>query len=258
MGSALRQYRSPRIGPAERTAFRRSYGNSDGYRPERLACRQGISPFHHQTELAGWPGVLGRGRCRLGRGRGRRGERRRGRCCGGRRCRGHRRRCCGAGCCRHRRVLLGNWLLRRLHRLQGDVNRIGCEPRGSTVGFRTDGHGLRLIAAECKRYGELAAGLDRELARRATALAQRGFRFRSRRFGCNGQRLGLRSGFEKIQARHRCRARGQHQATGHDGNHSAHDPTPTATAAAPPERDYRGTPDPHDPGALLSPLWLAR
>jgi len=92
--------------------------------------------------------------------------RRRCRCC----CRGHRPRCCRAG--RNRRLFLGNRFLWRLHRLQGDVNRIGCEPRGSTraLRIRPHRHRLRLIAAQGKCDGELAAGLDRELAGRARQL----------------------------------------------------------------------------------------
>src|SRR5215471_17744648 len=74
---ALRQYsKGPRLGPAE-CRWRRSavsYGNSDGYGPERLASPAG-RPWTRrcaaEAELPGWPGVLGRGRCRLGRGRGR-------------------------------------------------------------------------------------------------------------------------------------------------------------------------------------------
>jgi len=117
---------------------------------------------------------------------------------------------------------------RRCHALQTDVKRIGGKLRSSacTIRFGSHGHRLRLVAAQCKRHRELAAGLDRELARRATALTQGRFRFCPWRFGFNGQSLRLRSGFEEIQARHGRRTRRQHQATRHQDNNSAHDPTP--------------------------------
>jgi hypothetical protein len=92
------------------------------------------------------------------------------------------------------RALMLLFLRHRLlwrHRLQ---NRVGCEPgRGSrALRLRTHRLGLRLVAAERKRHGELATGLDRELTGRATALAQRGFRPRSPAdaAGC-GRRRGL-------------------------------------------------------------------
>jgi hypothetical protein len=42
---------------------------------------------------------------------------------------------------------------------------------GCAISPRTYRYGLRLIAAQRKRDGELAAGLDPELARRTTVLA---------------------------------------------------------------------------------------
>src|SRR5262249_32891722 len=116
-------------------------------------------------------------------------------------------------------------------------------------------HGLRLIAAQRKRYGELAAGLDRKLTRRATALAQRGFRFSPWRLGLNGQRLGLRSRLQEVQARHRCGTCGQHEATHHDGNDSAHDwipPTGRHRAAFPPKSTtIEARPGPAQPRVLI-------
>jgi hypothetical protein len=197
------------------------------------------------VELSRRPGIVGRRRRRLARGCRRRGERRCRRRCrcrrrarhGRRRCRGHGGRCRRAGRCRDGFLFLRNQLFRRCRRPQVHVNWVGREP-GRALGLRTHGQGLRLIAAQRKRYGELAAGLNRKLTRGATALAQRGFRFRPWRLGLNGQRLGLRSRLQEIQARHRCGTCGQHEATRHDGNDSAHDwipPTGRHRAASPPD-----------------------
>jgi hypothetical protein len=56
------------------------------------------------------------------------------------------------------------------------MNRVGREAwrSGSWASrLRTYRHGLRLVAAQRKRHGEFATGLDRELTRRTTALPQR-------------------------------------------------------------------------------------
>jgi hypothetical protein len=52
------------------------------------------------------------------------------------------------------------------------MNWIGCEPwdRTCVLHLWTYRYRLRLVAAQRKRHGELTAGLDRELAGRATAL----------------------------------------------------------------------------------------
>src|SRR5262249_56056757 len=70
-------------------------------------------------------------------------------------------------------LFLRNRLLRRGHRLQVHVNRVGREPwhGNCAISLRTHQYGLRLIAAQRKRDGELAAGLDPELAGRTTVLA---------------------------------------------------------------------------------------
>ena len=180
------------------------------------------------------PGIVGRRWCGLRRGRRRGGKRRCRRLCwcwrrrGRRRCRGHGGRYRRTGGGRDGSLFLRNQLFRRCHRPQSHVNRVGREPRrsGGAVRLRTHRHGLRLIAAERKRHRELAAGLGRKLTGRATALAQRGFRFRPRRLGFDGERLGLRRRLQEVQAGHRCGTRGQHEATRHDGNDSAHDRIP--------------------------------
>ena len=219
-------------------------------------------PAMAAAELSRRPGIVGRRRRRLGRGCRRRGERRR-RCrcrCrrrprrGRRRCRGHGGRCRRAGCRRDGFLFLRNQLFRRCRRPQVHVNRVGREP-GRALGLRTHRHRLRPITAPRKRYGELAAGLDRKLTRGATALAQRGFGFRPRRLGLDGQRLRLRSRLQEIQARHRCGTCGQHEATRHDGNDSAHDwipPTGRRSAASPPDHDHRSAAGPAQP-RVLSP-----
>ena len=181
------------------------------------------------------PGIVGRRWCRLRRGGRRGGKRRRwrwGRCRRRRRrrrCRGHGGRCRRTGGGRDGFLFLRNQLFRRCRRPQVHANRVGREP--GAVRLRTHRHGLRLVTAERKRYGELATGLDRKLTGRATALAQRGFRFRPRRLRLDGQRLGLRRRLQEVQAGHRCGTCGQHEATRHDGNDSAHDRIPTTSAA---------------------------
>jgi hypothetical protein len=52
------------------------------------------------------------------------------------------------------------------------VNRVGREPwhGNCAISLRTHQYGLRLIATQRKRDGELAAGLDPELAGRTTVL----------------------------------------------------------------------------------------
>jgi len=177
--------------------------------------------------LARCPWIVGCGGRRFRWRRGRRGKRGRDRWCARWRGGGHRWRCCrarggGNGC-----LFLCHRLLRRWRPLQSDLNRIGGELRSTcAVRLGSHGHGLCLVAAQRKGHRELAAGLDRELAWRAAALTQRGFRFRPWRYRFNGQRLRLRSGFEEIQARHCCRTRAQHQARRREDNNSPHDPTP--------------------------------
>ena len=145
--------------------------------------------------------------------------------------------------CHNRLLFLRNPFLRRRDRLQGDVNRIGCESRRSAcaLSLRTHRYCLQLVAAQRERHGELAAGLDRELAGRATALTQGRFRFCPWRFGLNRQHLRLRSGLHEIQARHRCGTCGQREATRNDGNKSAHDPHPLGGigAASPQSHGHR-------------------
>src|SRR5262245_2137070 len=123
------------------------------------------------------------------------------------------------------------------------MNRVGREAwrSGSWASrLRTYRHGLRLVAAQRKRDGEFATGLDWELTGRTTALPQRGFCFCPWRFGLDGQRLALRSRLHEIQAWHRCGTGGQHEATYRNGNDSAHDRIPPPRrhgAASPPEHD---------------------
>ena len=193
-----------------------------------MAGPKSVGSASSAPRLARCPWIIGRGGCRLRRCRGRRGKRGRGRWCARRGGGGHRRGRCRAGGRLSGRLFLCSRLPRRCHALQTDVKRIGGKLRSSacTIRFGSHGHRLRLVAAQCKRHRELAAGLDRELARRATALTQGRFRFCPWRFGFNGQSLRLRSGFEEIQARHGRRTRRQHQATRHQDNNSAHDPTP--------------------------------
>ena len=234
-----------------------------------MAARTITGPRSGAAKLSRRPGIVGRRRRGLGRGCRRRGKcrcRRRCRCrcrcrCrrrgrrGRRRCRSHGGRCCRPGRCRNGFLFLRNQLFRRRRLPQVHVNRVGREP-GRALGLRTHGHGLGLIAAQRKRYGELAAGLDRKLTRRATALAQRGFRLRPWRLGLNGQRLGLRSRPQEIQARHRCGTCGQHEATRHDGNDSAHDwipPTGRHRAASPPDQDHRSAAGSFPPHAMVYP-----
>jgi len=191
--------------------------------------------------LARCPGIVGRGGCRLRRCRGGRGKRGRARWCARRRGGSHRRRCWRARGRRNWHFFACNGLLRRRHSLQTDVNRIGGKLRRSTCAVRLGSHGhrLRVVAAQCECHRELTAGLHRELTGRATDLTKGGFRFRAWRFGFNGQRLGLRSGFEEIQARHRCRTPGQHQARCRQDNNSAHDPTLGGNGHLSPEHDHR-------------------
>src|SRR5262249_61366813 len=70
-------------------------------------------------------------------------------------------------------LFLRTRLLRRGHRLQVHVSRVGREPwhGNCAISLRTHRYGLRLIAAQRKRDGELAGGLDPELAGRTTVLA---------------------------------------------------------------------------------------
>lgn len=198
------------------------YGNG---RKDDNRCRL----LRRQPKLSRRPGIVGRRWCcfRGGRRRGgkrwrwgrRRSRRRR------RRCRGHGGRCrrTGGGCDGF--LFLRNQLFRRCHRPQVHANRVGREsrPSGGALRLRTHRQGLWLITAERKRHREFATGLDRKLAGRATALAQRGFRFRPRRLRLDGQRLGLRRRLQEVQAGHRCGTCGQHEATRHEGNDSAHD-----------------------------------
>src|SRR5262249_53095194 len=70
-------------------------------------------------------------------------------------------------------LFLQTLLLRRGHRRQVHVNRVGREPwhGNCAISLPTHRYCLRLIAAQRKRDGELAAGLDPELAGRTTVLA---------------------------------------------------------------------------------------
>jgi hypothetical protein len=92
-------------------------------------------------------------------------------------------------------LFLRNRLLRRRHRPQGDVNRIGCELRrcACALRLRTHRYRLQLVAAQRERHGKLAAGLDRQLAGRAAALTQGRLRFCPWRFGLDRQHLRLRN-----------------------------------------------------------------
>ena len=70
------------------------------------------------------------------------------------------------------------------------MNRVGREAwrSGSCASrLRTYRHALRLVAAQRKRHGEFATGLDRELTRRTTALPQRGLCFGPCRLGLDGE-----------------------------------------------------------------------
>jgi hypothetical protein len=170
-----------------------SCGNSDEYRPAGKDPPP-LSFWRFRPRIAGGRRCCFGGWCRGGGGR-------------GRRCRNRR-----AHLCRHRGRLLLEVLLCRCgsSRPQLDKDGIGGEVRRAECASSLRPHrdGLRLITGERKRRRKLRSRLHGKLAWGAAALACGGLHLRAGRLGLEPHRLCRRRRAEKVQARHRCGARG--------------------------------------------------